>query len=55
MLYFHGIGEDIGELQAEITYIMVNCEVNVIAVEYPGYGVHWDRGVCTEKQMIIDS
>ena len=34
---------------------MKNCEVNVIVMEYPGFGLHWDRGVCTEKQMIFDS
>jgi hypothetical protein len=47
MLYFHGIGEDNGEIVSEIKHVRNRCGYTVIAVEYPGYGLNWHRGICT--------
>ena len=55
LIYFHGVGEDINDVQNE-TYLMNNAlRVNVLAVEYPGYGLNWSEGICSEKRMIEDA
>ena len=55
MVYFHGIHEDLGEIFHEIECIPSNSDISVLAVEYPGYGVHWDHGICSEKRMLSDA
>lgn len=47
MLYFHGVGEDLGEVIPEMYSLMYMCEVNVLGVEYPGFGLHWNQGKCS--------
>lgn len=54
MIYFHGIGEDLGDLHVEMNSISNDCKLNLLAVEYPGFGIHWDKGLCTETVMIED-
>lgn len=27
----------------------------MLGVEYPGYGVNWDEGICTEGRMVRDA
>jgi hypothetical protein len=51
MIYFHGIGEDLGRVFKEPELFRKHFGVNVLAVEYPGYGINFYRGVCTEEQM----
>ena len=29
--------------------------INVLAVEYPGYGLNWDEGICSEERMRRDA
>ena len=29
--------------------------INVLAVEYPGYGVNWNDGICSEERMRSDA
>ena len=48
-LYFHGIGEDAGDVIEEAKYIRSQCKISVVVIEYPGYGVHWDQGICTDQ------
>jgi len=48
MLYFHGIGEDLGNLNYEISTLGEMLEVDVLAVEYPGFGLNFHSGVSTE-------
>ena len=55
MIYFHGIAEDLGDLYNEINFIPEVCNVSVLALEYPGYGVHWDHGICTENLLMEDA
>lgn len=55
MLYFHGMGEDLAEIQHEMNYIRRRCKVNVLGVEYPGYGLNWDEGLCSEELMVRDA
>ena len=55
ILYFHGVGEDINSVLRE-TFVMNSAlKVNVLAVEYPGYGLNWNQGICTEKQAVEDA
>ena len=55
MIYFHGIGEDIGRITRELDCFRMHLKVNVLAVEYPGYGINFYKGVCSEQQMKKDS
>jgi pimeloyl-ACP methyl ester carboxylesterase len=55
VIYFHGIGEDLGETLNEMNFIRRRCKVNVIGVEYPCYGLNWDSGVCTDELMMRDA
>jgi pimeloyl-ACP methyl ester carboxylesterase len=55
MLYFHGIGEDIRMILSEPHMIRKHLRYNVLCVEYPGYGINFGRGICTEQQMVQDS
>ncbi len=42
MLYFHGNAEDIG-LSYDFVYdLREEFKINVVAIEYPGYGVYKD-------------
>ena len=55
MIYFHGIGEDLHVIQREIQFIRDMLMINVLAVEYPGYGVNWNDGICSEERMRSDA
>ena len=55
MLYFHGIGEDLHVIRKEIQFIRDMLMVNVLAVEYPGYGINWNDGICSEERMRKDA
>lgn len=55
MVYFHGAGEDLGCCKNEIDAFKQMLEVSVLAMEYPGHGVHWDQGICTEHFLIDDA
>ena len=55
MLYFHGIGEDLHVIRKEIQFIRDMLMVNVLAVEYPGYGINWNDGICSEDRMRKDA
>lgn len=55
LLYFHGIGEDVGRIIREPYLIRKNLGFSVLCVEYPGYGINFYKGICTEQQMINDS
>jgi abhydrolase domain-containing protein 17 len=40
MIYFHGNAEDVGLAQELLSNIRDLMKVNVLAVEYPGYGIY---------------
>ena len=55
VIYFHGVGEDVSNVMKE-TFVMNSAlKVNVLAVEFPGYGLSWNEGICTEKRMTEDA
>ena len=54
MVYFHGNAEDLGH-QRELLEAFVGAfeGVEVLAVEYPGYGIY-ERKYCTPKNIMED-
>eukprot|EP00667_Euglena_gracilis_P019379 EG_transcript_20756 len=40
LLFSHGNAEDLGQIGAWLQMIREHCQVQVLAYEYPGYGVH---------------
>lgn len=55
MIYFHGIGEDVRGILSEPYQIRKKLGFNVLCVEYPGYGINFYKGVCSEQQMVNDA
>lgn len=39
----------------ERNYLRRRCNLNVLAIEYPGYGIHWDEGICSEERILNDA
>ncbi len=54
LIYFHGNGEDLGLLYDLVKFVSQNCKVNIIAVEYPSYGLYKDKEV-SEERIISDA
>lgn len=42
LIYFHGNGEDLGSSEGFLKRLQSSLGVNILAVEYPGYGLLWD-------------
>jgi hypothetical protein len=53
MVYFHGNAEDIGLASDILTHIRDKMKINVLAVEYPGYGIY--KGQPSSSQIIKDA
>lgn len=48
-MYFHGNAEDIGTSYEFALKISLNLRCNVLAVEYPGYGIYKQETPSAEK------
>ena len=55
MIYFHGIGEDLGLIDSEVSTLGEMLNMNVLAIEYPGYGINFHRGVTTQDEIVSDA
>ena len=55
MLYFHGIGEDLGYGRIEISMLGRLLDMNVLAIEYPGFGLNFHRGITTRSEILKDA
>ncbi|CAG9334347.1 unnamed protein product [Blepharisma stoltei] len=53
MIYFHGNAEDIGTSYPIITHLRKTLQVNILAVEYPGYGIY--KGKASSKRIEADA
>ncbi|KAM3145142.1 hypothetical protein pb186bvf_002817 [Paramecium bursaria] len=53
LIYFHANGEDLYKCYELVCQFGKGLDVNVIAVEYPGYGVY--QGKPNEKQILSDA
>jgi len=48
MLYFHGNAEDLAVSEPQVQAIASYLNINVLAMEYPGYGLYDNNGSATE-------
>lgn len=53
LIYFHGNGEDVNMAYDLLSNLRNNLQINVLAVEYPGYGIY--RGSPSAERIIQDS
>lgn len=55
LLYFHANYEDLGVTFRFCCDLVSNLNLNVLAVEYPGYGVYKSSNGCNSDQILKDS
>ena len=48
LIYFHGVGENMLEVDGEMKLLSRTLRANILVVEYPGYGLNWNEGICSE-------
>jgi len=53
LIYFHANAEDLGLSYDFLLYLQENLNINVLGIEYPGYGVY--EGSPSEKAIFEDS
>lgn len=53
LIYFHGNAEDIYSASELLRNLNANLNLNVIAVEYPGYGIY--KGSSNERKILCDA
>ena len=53
ILYFHASGEDIKNSQGLLNYIRNSYQVNVMAMEYPGYSIY--KGSTSSAQVNLNA
>lgn len=53
IFYFHGNGEDVNLAKELLTHIRDHLNINVLAIEYPGYGLY--KGDASEVQIQADA
>ena len=54
LIYFHGNAEDIGLSYEMLDHLRASLKLNVLAVEYPGYGIYEDDGGCDAEKITED-
>jgi len=55
LLYLHGNAEDLGKCYPIIDYIRMKMQVNILAPEYPGYGVSTGDACETSVQQMVQN
>ncbi len=55
LLYFHGNAEDIGYSEEFLRYLVKALKINVLAMEYPSYGIYTEEGGCSDKKIKEDA
>lgn len=55
LIFFHGNGEDIGACYSFCDHLRTALELNLLAVEYPGYGIYEDPGGPSESKILHDA
>jgi abhydrolase domain-containing protein 17 len=55
LIYFHGNAEDIGLSYRDLDILKKSLKINVLAMEYPGYGVYNDPDGCSADKIKEDS
>jgi hypothetical protein len=54
LMYFHGNGEDVGLSYRDLDILKKSLKINILAMEYPGYGVHLDKDGCSAEKIRRD-
>lgn len=54
LLYFHGNAEDVGLSLRDLDILKKSLKVNILAMEYRGYGVHEDPDGCSADKIRED-
>lgn len=55
MLYFHGNAEDLGLSYEMLDHMRNSFRLNILAVEYPAYGIYEDPDGCSENVICEDA
>ena len=55
ILFFHGNAEDLGISYEMLDHMRSALKINVLAVEYPGYGVYIDNEGPSEEKILEDA
>jgi hypothetical protein len=55
LIYFHGNAEDIGLSYEMLDHLKSSLKINILAVEFPGYGIYNDAGGCSAEKITEDS
>ena len=55
ILYFHANGEDLGSSYSMCDHLRTALELNVLAMEYPSYGVYKDDEGPSEDKILKDA
>ena len=55
MMYFHGNAEDIGLSYEMLDHLRSSLKINVLAIEYPGYGIYNDKNGCSSEKITEDA
>lgn len=55
LIFFHGNGEDLGTTYEFCDNLRSQLDLNVLAVEYPGYGVYEDKDGSSEEKILRDA
>lgn len=51
LIYFHGNAEDVGLSYEMLDHIRSSLKINILAVEYPGYGIYEEAGGCDAERI----
>lgn len=55
LIYFHGNAEDIGLSYEMLDHLRTSLKINILAMEYPTYGIYEDQGGCCHDKIISDA
>jgi abhydrolase domain-containing protein 17 len=55
LLYFHGNAEDVGLSYRDLDILKKSLKINILAMEYRGYGVHVDSDGCSADKIREDA
>lgn len=55
IIFFHGNGEDLGTTYQLCDIIRTELQINLLAVEYPAYGVYEDLEGASEEKILRDA
>ncbi len=54
LIYFHGNAEDIGLSYRDLDILKKSLKINILAIEYPGYGLYKDDDGCSADKIKED-